>query len=159
MNQLTALPWKDFITLGAALLGAALGIMNTWNAMSQRRVRVRVNPAFALTADGNPFGFSVEIVNLSTFPLTLAEIGFEIGGGRRASVQSPQFLDSKNLPRRIESRESVIVLFTPQNFGVPLPEINLGRAYARTACGRIIFGDSPAGRKFAKMITEIAQRR
>ena len=27
-----ALPWKDMTTIGLAALGAALGVMNTWNA-------------------------------------------------------------------------------------------------------------------------------
>ena len=42
---LTNLPWKDFVTLGAAVLGAALGIMNTWSSVNQRRVRLAVRQA------------------------------------------------------------------------------------------------------------------
>jgi hypothetical protein len=159
MPSLDTLPWKDFITLSAALLGAGLGIMNTWNAMSQRRVRVRVNPTFTLTVDGDPLGFSIEVVNLSTFPLTIAEIGFEAGRGRRVIVQAPRFLDGGNLPRRLDSREAASALFTPQNFGVPPAGITLGKAYVRTACGRTIYGDSPARRQFAQMITEISEGR
>ena len=34
-----ARPWKDMTTIGLAALGAGLGVMNTWNALSQRRMR------------------------------------------------------------------------------------------------------------------------
>jgi hypothetical protein len=75
MASLEFLPWKDFITLGAALLGAGLGIMNTWNSLSQRRVRLRVTPSHAIVV---PFGidmFSIEVVNLSSFSVTVKEVG------------------------------------------------------------------------------------
>jgi hypothetical protein len=149
---------KDTITIGAASVGAVLGIMNTWNSMNQRRVRLRVIPAFVMTSDHDPLGFSVEVVNLSMFPITVAEIGFEVGHGQRAPLQSPQFLDNKSLPRRIESREAISALFGPRDFQIS-SNVRLGYAYVRTACGRTIYGNSPAGRQFSKMLTEIAEGR
>jgi hypothetical protein len=98
-------PFKDVLTIGAASVGAVLGVMNTWDAMNQRRVRLRVTPAFVMTTQGDPLGVSIEVINLSAFPLTVAEIGFSAGGGRRIPIQAPKFLDNKPLPRRLESRD------------------------------------------------------
>src|ERR1700682_709418 len=94
---------KDVITIGAASVGAVLGVMNTWNAMNQRRVRLRVTPVFLTTTEGDPVGYAIEVVNLSAFPVTVAEVGFSASGNRRVPVQAPQFSDNKMLPRRIES--------------------------------------------------------
>jgi hypothetical protein len=157
MPNLAAVSWKDVITLGVALLGAGLGIMNTWNAVSQRRVRVRVAPSFLTEPDGSPLGFSIEIINLSAFPITLAEVGFDAGRGKRVPARAAHFPDNKPLPRRIEPRESVLAMFCPAEFG--LPNIELGDAYVRTACGRTVYGNSPAGRQFSKMLAEITEGR
>ena len=46
--NLEALPWKDMTTIALAALGAGLGVMNTWNALSQRRVRLVVRPTYAI---------------------------------------------------------------------------------------------------------------
>ena len=146
--------WKDPITLSVALLGAVLGVMNTWNAMNQRRVRMRVRPLFVSHMDGQPFGCSIEVINTSTFPLTVEEVGFISGRGRLV-VTSPIFMDGKGLPRRLEPRESMSAMFGPREFGVP--DRTLGDAYARTACGCLFRGNSPAGRQFSQMMTEIAQ--
>jgi hypothetical protein len=152
----STLPWKDIITIAAASVGAVLGIMNTANAMSQRRVRVRVTPAYVTTPEKSPLGFSIEVINLSTFPITVAEVGFAVGRKSRAPVQRPQFLDGKSLPRRLEPREAISAMLGPADFPMG---IKVGDAYARTACGRTIYGSSPAGRQFSKMLDEIAAAR
>jgi hypothetical protein len=147
---------KDAMTLGVALVGAILGVMNTWNALSQRRVRLRVTRMFLSTARGEPFGASIEIVNLSSFPLTIAEIVFKSRRGKVVLI-SPRFLDGDGLPRQMASREAVSAKFGPSDFGIP--PVRLRRAYARTACGRTITGNSPAGRQFSRMIAELAKER
>ncbi|HVA13146.1 MAG TPA: hypothetical protein VNF99_07845 [Stellaceae bacterium] len=148
--------WKDGITLGIALVGAILGVMNTWNVFSQRRVRLRVTPMFLATTGGEPFGASIEIINLSSFPLTIAELGFKSRKGK-VVLTSPRFPDGRALPRRLESREAISAMFGPSEFGIP--SVRLGSAYARTACGRTITGNSPAGRQFSRMIAELAAER
>jgi hypothetical protein len=149
---------KDVITIGAASVGAVLGVMNTWNAMNQRRVRLRVTPVFVTTTEVDPLGVAIEVINLSTFPLTVAEVGFSAGGDRRVPVQAPQFSDNKSLPRRVESREAISAMFGPAGFNPP-PGVKLGHAYARTACGRTIYGSSPAGRQFSAIMQDIAKGR
>ncbi len=149
MSELSALPWKDYITLGAALLGAGLGIMNTWHAISARRVRLRVRPSFAIGPAGQQM-FSIEVVNLSSFPLTISEVGFsldwrDIDRGSRAAVTMPIVIDRKPWPRRLEAREAVSLYFDPPDPGRGGKMI--GKAYAQTSCGEVCYGTSPALRQ------------
>lgn len=73
------------ITLALALLGAVLGIINTWHSLDKSRVKLRVRPKHAI-----PFGvmderltFCIEITNLSAFAITVEEAGVSL----RASDQ------------------------------------------------------------------------
>lgn len=149
--------WMDYVTLAAAATGAVLGIMNTWNSLNQQRVRVRVTPNFVTTLDNDPSGVSIEVINLSAFPVTIAEVGFMTGAGRRVPVLNSTSFDGRSLPCRLEPRTAISILFGPQNFGIP--NVKLGDAYARTACGRRVQGNSPAGRQFSKMMSDLAAAR
>jgi hypothetical protein len=137
-----------------ALLGAALGVMNTWNAMNQQRIRVRVTPNFVTSMDGRPLGISIEAINLSAFALTIKEIGFTSDRGR-LPLLAAQFPDGASLPWRLAPREAASAMITPSDFGIP--PVRLGDAYVRTACGRTILGNSPAGRQFSEMIAELTK--
>lgn len=136
-----------YVTSGVAILGAALGVMNTWNAISQRRVRLRVKPVMAYSiANGQP-GFAIEILNLSNFALTVTEVGFSLKGqrGRKAKrlmVDDHFVIDGKPWPRRLESREAVSVYFSIAPLVAHSQQVR--RAYARTACGEQVLGDSRA---------------
>jgi hypothetical protein len=103
MNMLDAtLPWKDIFTIGLATLGAVLGVMNTWNSISQRRLRVKVIPNFVHDLAGQPLGASIEVTNLSSFPVSVAEVGFESGGGQHLPILHPNV----SLPHRLSEREA-----------------------------------------------------
>ncbi len=80
--------------------------------------------------------FSIEVVNLSNFALTISEAGFTIDNrmaqkGRRAAVVQPIVIDGKAWPRRLEAREAVSVYFhRPEevvNIGKPMPERHAAR--------------------------------
>ena len=116
--HIDALTWKDAITMGVALIGAVLGVMNTWNAMNQQRVRVRVTPHFVASMDGRPIGVSIEAINLSAFALTIKEIGF-MGGSGRVPVLSAQFPEGAALPWRLAPRESASAMVGPRDVGIP----------------------------------------
>jgi len=137
---------KEFLTIGAAVLGAGLGIMNTWQAMSQRWLRLRIRPCHAIAVPHGDDGFSIEIINLSTFSVTINEVGFtddsqSIKCTGRFAITAPMLIDGKPWPRRLNSREAVSVFFTPPSY---LRGRKIGKAYARTACGDVRYGDSPA---------------
>jgi hypothetical protein len=159
MSALGTLPWKDYITLCAAIIGAVLGILNMWNTLNQRRIRLRVSPAHAIFFPDHRRGFCIEVVNLSAFPVTINEVGFEIAGrifkgSPRLAVPNPKLLDSKPWPRRLESRESVSAYLDVQNKMVDRGEI-ITKAYVRTACGAIRHGNSPALRQLVEELKKI----
>jgi hypothetical protein len=153
MSTLEALPWKDVFTIGAATLGAVLGVMNTWNAISTRRLRVKVTPNFVLDLAGQPLGASIEVTNLSAFPVSVAEVGFEAGGGKHVPIIQTRI----TLPHRLESRDSISIFVDPPSFR-PEPGVRIGAAYVRTACGNQIRGNSPAGRQLSQILTEVARK-
>ncbi|WP_112662188.1 hypothetical protein [Microvirga flavescens] len=88
--------------------------------------------------------FAIEVLNSSNFALTVDEVGFTLNGntikkGERAAITKPIIIDGKPWPRRLEARESVSLYFY-----LPDPSDPIGWAYARTACGEVRYGDSPA---------------
>jgi hypothetical protein len=137
---------KDVITISIAVVGAVLGIVNTWQAFDQRRVRLRVVPKLAhLVVEsslGEPMG-CIEVVNLSAFPVSISEIGFTVDGDprkqRRLMIPSPMTLDRQPLARTLESRHAVTGYFD-------FAQINssIRKAYVRTDCGEVAYGSSPA---------------
>jgi hypothetical protein len=139
--------WKDWIVFGIAVVGAALGILNYWNAVSQRRVRLKVRPVNAVPANGGPMMFAIEVLNLSTFPLTITELGCTLDGrwissGPRSAMTPPILIDGGSWPRRLEPRTSVTGYCYREQFFTKAGMI--GRAYARTDCGQVKYGTSAA---------------
>lgn len=74
------------ITFAIALLGAVLGLINTWHSLDKSRVKLKVVPAHAIPVGGaDPWlQFCIEVTNLSTFPVTVHEVG--VLSSRRPSL-------------------------------------------------------------------------
>jgi hypothetical protein len=135
--------------IGAATgsIGALLGVWNFFQGLSQRRVRLKVVPKLAKAIGGGFFSSSrdalqdglasVEVTNLSNFPVTISEVGFSLCGevARAAIIPDPTTL----LPKRLEPRESLDVRAT-KSAGFPK---KANRGYATTQCGHTRYGDSP----------------
>ena len=137
---------KDVVTIAIAALGAVLGIVNTWHALNQRRVRLRVVPKLAVLGVGTSSAkkmVCIEVVNLSAFPISLSEIGFTLAGdpkiASRLSVMAPITTDQKPIARTLAPRHGVTGFFEFDNL---TPGIK--KAYARTECGTTTYGSSPA---------------
>ncbi len=136
-------------TLGIAVLGAGLGIINTWNSIADRRVRLRVVPQWSI---GPGFsGFAIQVTNLSHFAVTLTEIGFTIGRARsslpkRLPILADRVAQGPALPVRLERREVADLSFYVDGIGQHEPR----KAYARTADSTIAYGSSGALRQFIK---------
>jgi hypothetical protein len=138
------------ITLAIAVLGAALGLINTWHQLDRTRIKLRVRPKHAI-----PFGgadprltFCIEVTNLSAFPVTIEEVGVLYSGtDRRSAYPNPILSNGGSWPVRLESRDSVTAYGQPPSSKAEAP---LKCAYARTACGITCKGSSPAFRQLAR---------
>lgn len=135
--------WPAAITLAIAVLGAALGILNTWNSINDRRVRIRVVPKWSIAPGFS--GMAIEVVNLSAFPITISEIGFTIGRSRgtlprRAPISAQMFVDGTALPIKLDRHASFSGTFHTSG----LENFDIRKAYALTTSGVISYGKSPA---------------
>ena len=137
------------ITLAIAVVGAVLGLINTWHTLDKNRVKLKVVPKRAIPygAADHRLSLCIEVTNLSSFPLTIDEVGvFFHRTDKRAAVISPVLMDNGPWPRRLEPRSSISIYSQ-------LPEAREGRkmrcAYARTQCGRTAEGTSPAFKQIA----------
>ena len=147
---------KDWITSGTAVAGVILGLYNLWRQQSTDRVKLRVTPAIVIA--GGPTGvlthtsftvtpanvpeyvqLSVEVLNLSTFPVTIDEIGMTMSSAGRMSFVGARTSDRETLPLRLESREA-LTLYTESYH---TSEFARGRdLFAETACGHRQIGQS-----------------
>jgi hypothetical protein len=135
------------VTLAIALLGAVLGVINTWFTVDRSRVKLKVLPAHCI-----PFGgldpslqFTIAVTNLSEFAVTIVEVGvFYKGTKKRSVIAAPILLDGGNWPRRLESRSSVSVYMKRPVF---IQGFKVKCVYAKTECGHVKKGNSPALRQ------------
>jgi len=138
------------ITLSIAVLGAVLGIINTWHALDRSRVKLKVRPAHAIPVGGaDPeLTFFIEVTNLSAFAVTVHDVGvFYHGTDRRGSFVRPVLIDGGPWPRRLEPRSSVTVYGQRPESS---PEMRIKCAYAKTECGVTKTGSSPALKQIAR---------
>ncbi len=128
--------WIELVTFGLALLGAVLGVLNTWRTLNRDRVklRVRFTYGFAINAPHLPDrSYGVEVTNLSIFPLTVTDVGLYLHGTTDRLAFLRHFTtENDRLPRKLEPREQVTVY-------VPVEAVKRGLpykgVYAKTACG------------------------
>ena len=159
------------IGAGCGILGAVLGIINTWHQMSRTRVRLRVVPKLAwmidsqnfLTADRPARGMEhsvrnrppdrvcIEIINLSAFPVTVSDVGFGRVSEPRGILFRPELSPGKTWPVRLESREC----FTAYGAAGMTPHectLKDAVAYATTDCGTTTYGSSPIFKDFVRSL-------
>jgi len=144
---------SNWISLTVAVIGAGLGILNTWHNFYRQRVRLKVIPKCAWIGPGGIYSdvrqhrpastLCVEVVNLSEYPVTITEVGYWLPERNRARVVWPIIMDNKEWPRRLQSRESVTAYLNKED----VPD-SIGRAYATTDCGVTRFGNSNALKDF-----------
>lgn len=137
------------ITLSVAVLGAVLGVINTWQGLDKNRLKLRVIPkhAIAVGAANPKLTFCIEVTNLSAFPVTVSDVGvFYTGTDERGSIIQPFLIDGGTWPRRLEPRSSVTVYSQKPNSG---PDRKIRCAYAKTECGYTSTGTSPALKQIA----------
>jgi hypothetical protein len=137
------------ITLSVAVLGAVLGIVNTWQGLDKSRLKLKVTPKHAIPVGGmDPrLTFCIEVTNLSVFPVTICDVGvFYVGTNRRGCIVQPILADGGSWPRRLEPRSSVAVYSQKPEM---MDGCKIRRAYATTECGHTRTGTSPALKQIA----------
>lgn len=155
----------EILTIIAAFLGMGLSIYNFFVERSKRKLKIEVQPKavirrFKNSVTGgegimtsmNEFNqdfidehFAIEVINLSSFPVVIDSVGFEVrGNDKRMVIVQPIFIDDGKWPRKLDQRESVTVYGS-------LPHIlrNPGAskimcAFVETSCGEVCRGTSAA---------------
>lgn len=63
--------------ISIAVLGAVLGVINTWHGLDKSRPKLRVRPAHVIPVGSAPrsLTFCIEVTNLSAFALTICDVG------------------------------------------------------------------------------------
>jgi hypothetical protein len=131
--------YMEAVTLAIALLGAALGILNTWRAMDRDKPKFRVGLVYA-TPWSEQFTdiqfIGIEVTNLSAFPLTVVEVGLNLKrtSDRLAFLPRTERLLGDTIPCRIQAREQKT--FYERLDAIPRDR-PFSSVYAKTACGLV----------------------
>jgi hypothetical protein len=154
MEQYAGRDIFDFLTVGAAVTGVVLGLLNLWLYIDQRRVKLRVEPRWGhISRDGKRAGASreelyeggapaIKVVNMSAFPIEITEVGYraERSWARQfyawRSHEVVSLKDGGGWPRLLEVRESMLVMIGSTSDISP----SVREAYALTACGTVRCG-------------------
>ena len=131
---------KDQLTFGVAVVGATLGVLNTWRGILKDRAKIKVTPKLWLDGQGRS-GLCIDAVNLSAFDLTISQVGLNIGGKKRLAF--PFYSIGDKTPILLVPRSCVCFYVKPGCIDNRDMKKVKG-AIAITACGRIFHGKSPA---------------
>lgn len=134
---------REGITLGIALLGAGLGLVNAWRAISRDRIRVRVEVRVYMDSRRGR-GLCVEVTNLGCVPVTVAQVGFGLATRGEVFVHSGLLA---GLPKRLEPR-AALTAFLPAGVDKDPLFSRVRCAYATTACGLRFRGGRRSLRKY-----------
>jgi len=175
------------VTLGVALLGAALGVINTFWALWRDRVRLRLVPVwerglvvlddgqsmsvqteFEAGLESNPDGrIGLRVINRGLVDVTIRSVGFTDAGVlvrtfRRARVRRRPILGDADgrvqLPCRLGARESITVWCADVGDQLDAKLAGVTRAYVSTDCGLTVYRTTPMLRRLAREARRLRQR-
>lgn len=133
--------WITGVTLAIATLGAVLGIVNTLHQLNRDRVTLRVTPKVMFRLQGQQASgprLCIEVINLSTFAVTVSMVGFRCKKYDLGLVP-PIVFDGGSWPRRLEPRQSVTAFFNDDwRTNKDIPRVRW--AVAVTECGVTRYG-------------------
>lgn len=136
------------LTLAVAVLGAVLGVINTWRLVDSSRVKLRVVPVHVIIPHDPTLRFGIEVINLSAFAVTVCDVGVMFrGSSERGTYLLPTTSDNGPWPRRLEPR-STVSLRMDRPTAPPGHPIKC--AFAMTACGVTKRGTSKALKQIAR---------
>ena len=127
------------------ILGAVLGIINTWHQVNRNKIRLKVTPTHVIPVGAlanSDVNFGIGVINLSEFPVTISDVGFLLKNKQRATTISVDSIDQPDkLPVRLEPRTSYHKYFNIEKAVLPK---QTKYAYVNTQCGELITGTSGA---------------
>lgn len=135
----------EAIVTGAAFVGAALGVINLFLSLDQRRIKLRLSAGHAFPTPNMPPEYQtinayISVTNLSTFPVFISRVGIVRARWinpnwrkKRNQIADPIVDSNKQFPIELKPRES-------DSFWLRLYETkpDYRAAYAETACGKIV---------------------
>lgn len=140
--------WIAIIGAITGVFGAVLGVYNAIVARDARKVKLKIVPGWSLAP--SYIGFSIEVVNQSTFGVTVDQIGFlERGSKRTITIANPILGDGGKWPRKLGSQEAVNVYFDLHS--LPLGA-HLGDAFAQTVSDERRTGTTAAMQQLARLV-------
>jgi hypothetical protein len=158
-----------FLAIAIAVFGGIWAFVKKPDKHGKDKVRLRVIPKVGhkvgsylyvdrilpFSEEGTPPNqyLCIEVVNLSTFPVTVSEVGISgnIKKGNRGIIALPIFHDGGAWPRRIEPHQA-FTAYTAPNIDIDPNLAKQGKAYAITDCGVVQYGTSPAFREHLQRI-------
>ncbi len=92
----------------------------------------------------------LDIVNLSTFPVIVCEVGLACGKRKeKLAVAIPDLIEQGDWPRRIGPRKRITLNIPWEKILILEESPRVTKAYASTECGTTVYGTSPALKKLA----------
>jgi hypothetical protein len=129
----------DYITIVIAIIGASLGIINMFYNFNRDRVKLRVIPNIwkICIKDEISERFGIEVINLSTFPVTIRQLGYYDKRNKINVITGLSgFINPIQLPIKLGPRES-FSLYGDVEFHKNKDLLNIKCWYAYTICGAI----------------------
>lgn len=148
------------VTSCVAVVGAILGLINTWHNLSKDDLRLKIVPANCLLfrmGVKNEWTLSIDVINLSSFPVTVEEVGLRLRSGDKLVIPATPTTNGKGLPQRLEPREALTIMFDSSISANPkLADVR--KAYARCQCGSLRYGSGPALKQLINNAKSKSQR-
>jgi len=140
------------VTLGIALVGVVLGIINTIHSLNRDRIILRVIPVRVLTPGLSlREDLGVQIINLSYIPVVVSVVGFSLSKrsffpskgkkDKRIPFINPVVLEGGAFPR-VLNPGFLMTILVPEQILKSEKFKSVKFAYARTSCGLIFKGNN-----------------
>ena len=169
---MTSIDWIAIIGAMTGIIGTVLGVISMCDLLNKNRVKLRVTPGTAWASpsgavlsahtpaapEHDPVGgrppnrLAIEVVNLSSFAVTISDVGFgRVNAPRRCCLARPELADGRTWPARLESREALTAYCqvpSTKRDRDDFISLSDGVAYAQTQCDTVKYGSSAAFAKF-----------
>jgi hypothetical protein len=149
---------SEIMTLAIAIVGAVLGIINTWRSIDRDRMKLRVSMSLSYPTgafidwETRPH-LSIEVINQSPFELTIAQVGILQDGGSEFALFNPLITDGTRLPRRMVPRSS-FTAHVPLLGSMSFLRI-VKRTYARTDAGETVYSPRRESARVVKQVLSV----